>query len=147
MTKKETIQIMAMLGAFYGAGKSNPEIMAEGWYLILKSYDFETARKAVLTFAKNDTRDYATFPAVGKIVQSIEEEMRKDHAPIKEIVRAVSYGYGYDQLSDVAKDNISEDHYNEWLDMDAEEFANNAKILSEQLRNGTRGRLLEGKDA
>lgn len=138
MTKKETIQIMAMLGAFYGAGKSNPEAMAEGWYLILEPYDFEIARKAVLEFAKHDTRDYATFPAVGKIVQFIEAEMRQNKAPIKEIIRAVSYGYDYDQLSDNAKLNISEGHYNSWLDMDAEEFANSAYVLAEQLKSGTK---------
>lgn len=135
MTKHETIQIMAMLGAFYGAGKSNPEVMAEGWYLILEPYDFEVAKRAVLNFAKNDTRDYATFPAVGKIVQYIEEEMRKAEAPIKEIVRSISYGKGYDQLTEGAKRSISEDRYNSWLNMDAEEFSNKAHIMAETLRS------------
>ena len=135
MTKPETIQIMAMLGAFYGAGKSNPEVMAEGWYLILEPYDFEIALKAVLTFAENDTREYATFPTVGNIVKCIKEEIRKQKAPISEIVRAVSYGWSYDQLSENARNNISEDHYNEWLKMDAEEFANRASALAGTLRN------------
>lgn len=135
MTKHETIQIMAMLGAFYGAGKSNPEVMAEGWYLILEPYDFEVAKRAVLNFAKNDTRDYATFPAVGKIVQYIEEEMRKAEAPIKEIVRSISYGKGYDQLTEDAKRSISEERYNSWLNMDAEEFSNKAHIMAETLRS------------
>ena len=143
MTKSETIQIMAMLGAFYGAGKSNPEIMAEGWFLVLEPYDFEMARRAVLTFAKNDTRDYATFPAVGKIVQCIEEEMRKEQAPIAEVVRAISYGWGYEQLSADAKRNITEEHYNDWLNMDAEEFANKANILAGTLRAKV-GKSLEG---
>lgn len=134
MTKEETIQIMAMLGAFYGAGKSNPEIMAEGWHIILEPYDYQYAYKAVLDFAKNDTRDYATFPTVGKIVQGIEKEMAKEEAPIKEIVRAVSYGWGYDQLSKVAKANITQDRYNDWLNMDAEEFANKAGVLKEALK-------------
>lgn len=143
MTKSETIQIMAMLGAFYGAGKSDPKIMADGWYLILEPYDFETARKAVLEFAKRDTRDYATFPAVGKIVQAIEEEMRKEQAPINEIVRAVSYGRSYDQLSDVAKRNINETHYEYWLNMDAEEFSKCANILADSLK-GNRKKLVNG---
>ena len=55
MNKKETIQIMALLSAFYGAGKSDPNIMAEGWYLILEPYDFEIAKRAVLNYAKNQT--------------------------------------------------------------------------------------------
>lgn len=135
MSKAETIQLMAMLGAFYGAGKANPEIMAEGWFMILEPYDFEVAKRAVLNFAKNDTRDYATFPAVGKIVQHIEEEMRKAEAPIKEIVRSISYGKGYDQLTDGAKRSISEDRYNSWLNMDAEEFSNKAHIMAETLRS------------
>lgn len=130
MTEKETVQIMAMLGAFYGAGKSNPQAMAEGWYLVLEPYDFEIARKAVLTFAENDVREYATFPTVGNIVKCIKAEVRKQKAPINEIVKAVSYGLGYDQLSANARNNISEDHYNEWLNMDAEEFANRAKALA-----------------
>ena len=135
MTKKETVQIMAMLGAFYGAGKSNPEIMAEGWHLILEPYDFQIARKAVLSYAKNDTREYASFPTVGNIVKCIREEIGKEKAPINEIIKAVSYGWGYSQLSDNAKNNISEDHYNDWLKMDAEEFANRANALAGTLRD------------
>lgn len=145
MTKSETIQIMAMLGAFYGAGKSNPEIMAEGWFLILEPYDFEMARRAVLTFAKNDTRDYATFPAVGKIVKCIEEEMRKEQAPVAEVVRAISYGWGYDQLSSEAKALISEERYGAWMKMDAEEFANKSMIMAESLKSERR--KLENKNA
>ena len=135
MTKEETIKIMAMLGAFYGAGKSNPEIMAEGWYLILGSYDYEIASRAVLVYAKNDVREYASFPTVGNIVRCIEEEMAKEQAPIKEVVRAISYGWDYDQLSAEAKQNISKEHYDDWLNMDAEEFANSANILAESLKD------------
>ena len=141
MTKEETIQIMAMLGAFYGAGKSNPQIMADGWFLILEPYDFEMAKKAVLSFAKNDTRDYATFPAVGKIVQCIEEEMRKEQAPISEVVRAISYGWGYEQLSAEAKQNITKEHYDDWLNMNAEEFANKASVLAGTLKAKSTKRL------
>ena len=135
MTKGETIDIMAMLEAFYGQGKGNPEIMAEGWFLILESYDFQTAQKAVLNYAKNDVREYASFPTVGNIVKCIEEEMRKDNAPIKEVVKAVSYGWGYNQLSADAKQIISEDRYDSWLKMDAEEFSNKAGIMAETLRS------------
>lgn len=135
MTKSETIQLMAILGAFYGAGKANPEIMAEGWYMILEPYDFQIAQKAVLSFAKGDTRDYATFPAVGKIVQAIEDEMRKEQAPIKEVVRAISYGWGYEQLSADAKRIISDEKYKTWLKMDAEEFSNKAMVMAETLKS------------
>ena len=143
MTKNETIQIMAMLQAFYGMGKGNPEIMAEGWYLILEPYDFEIAKRAVLNYAKNDTREYGTFPTVGNIVKEIEAEMRKEQAPIKEVVRAISYGWGYDQLSKEAQANITEEHYNDWLNMDAEEFANKANALAGALKE--QKKLLEVK--
>lgn len=142
MTKKETIQLMAMLGAFYGQGKGNPEIMAEGWFLILEPYDYEIAQKAVLNYARNDTREYASFPTVGNIVKCIEEEMSKEQAPVKEVVRAVSYGWGYDQLSKDAKSIISEDRYKTWLKMDAEEFSNKAHIMAETLKS-ERKRLTE----
>lgn len=135
MTDRETIQIMAMLQSFYGMGKGNPEAMAEGWYLILEPYDFEVVYKAVLNYAKNDTREYATFPAVGNIVRCIEEEMRKEQAPVKEIVRAISYGWGYDQLSKEAQGLIDEERYKTWLKMDAEEFSNKAHIMAETLKS------------
>ena len=135
MSKAETIQLMAMLGAFYGAGKANPEIMAEGWFMILEPYDFQIAQKAVLNYAKNDVREYASFPTVGNIVRCIEEEMRKEQAPVKEIVRAISYGWGYDQLSKDAKSLISDERYKTCLKMDAEEFSNKAHIMSETLRS------------
>lgn len=142
MTKSETIQLMAMLGAFYGAGKANPEIMAEGWFMILEPYDFKIAQKAVLNYAKSDVREYASFPTVGNIVRCIEDEMRKEQAPVKEIVRAISYGWGYDQLSKDAKTLISDERYESWLKMDAEEFSNKAHIMTETLKS-ERKRLQE----
>lgn len=142
MTFDETTKIMALLGAFYGAGKANPEIMAEGWFMILEPYDFQIAQKAVLNYAKNDVREYASFPAVGNIVKCIEEEMSKEQAPVKEVVRAISYGWGYDQLSKDAKNLIGEERYKTWLKMDAEEFSNKAHIMAETLKS-ERKRLTE----
>lgn len=141
MTLDETVKIMALLGSFYGAGKSNPEVMAEGWYLVLEPYDYEVAGRAVLNYAKNDVREYASFPTVGNIVRCIEEEMAKEQAPIKEVVRAISYGWGYEQLSKEAKQNISEENYDAWLKMDAEEFANKANTLAGTLKANRTKRL------
>jgi hypothetical protein len=135
MTKKETIQIMALLSAFYGAGKSNPEIMADGWHLIIEPYDFGVAQKAVLNYARNDTREYASFPTVGNIVRCIEDEMRRTQAPIKEIVRNISYGRDYDMLTADAKNIISKERYDSWLKMDAEEFANKSMVIAETLKS------------
>ena len=143
MTKQETIQIMAILSGFYGGGKSNPEIMAEGWHLILEPYEYEVAYKAVLDYARNDTREYAQFPTVGNIVKCIENEMHKEVAPINEITRAISYGWKYDQLSKEAQANISEEHYNDWLKMDAEKFQAKVNELAGTLKAQAKQRLLK----
>ena len=143
MTKQETIKIMAILSGFYGGGKSNPEIMAEAWHQILEPYDYEVAYKAVLNYARNDTREYASFPTVGNIVKCIEDEKRKEVAPINEVTRAISYGWHYDQLSKEAQANISEEHYNDWLKMDAEEFQTKANILAGTLKKKQQKRLTE----
>ena len=134
MTEKETVQVMAMLEGFYGMGKGNPEIMAAAWHLVLKDYDFGIASKAVIEYAKNDTREYASFPTVGNIVKCIEDELKKEQAPINEVVRAVAYGWQYDQLSAEAQANITKEHYDDWLNMDAEEFANKANVLAGTLK-------------
>lgn len=136
MTKEETIKIMAMLGAFYGAGKSNPEIMATAWHLVLEPYDYPIASRAVLEYARNDRREYATFPSVGNIVAAIEDAMAKAQAPITEIIRAISYGWDYNQLTEQARATITIDAYNSWLNVDAEEFANQSEKLAESLKRG-----------
>ena len=143
MTEKETVQVMAMLEGFYGMGKGNPEIMAAAWHLVLKDYDFEITSKAVIEYAKNDTREYASFPTVGNIVKCIEDEKRKEVAPINEVTRAISYGWHYDQLSKEAQANITEEHYNDWLKMDAEEFQTKANILAGTLKKKQQKRLAE----
>ena len=134
MTNEEVIRIMAMLGAFYGAGKSNPEVMADGWSIVLEPYEFRVAYNAVIEFARNDTREYGTFPTVGNIVKYIEAEMSKEQEPINEVVRAISYGWKYDQLSTDARALITNGTYDDWLKMDAEEFANKAGVLAGTLK-------------
>lgn len=136
MTKTETIQIMAMLGAFYSGGKNDPKLQAEAWYLILQKYDFKTAQKAVLNYAENDVRDYATFPAVGVIVKEIRCQQKREARPIREIIRSISYGKEYEELGDEAQKMISEDKYNDWLNVDAELFAMNTDKYAEALSTG-----------
>ena len=143
MTKEETVKIMAMLGAFYSGGKNDPRIQAQAWHLILAKYPYDVAEAAVLHFAENDTREYATFPTVGTIVAEIKAEQMRLERPIKEIVKAISYGWDYDQLSEDARRNITEEHYSEWLHMDAEEFANKIGAFTTLLKGS---RLLENKD-
>lgn len=143
MSKQETIMLMAMLGAFYSGGKNDPKLQAEAWYLILQKYDYQTAQKAVLNFAENDTRDYATFPAVGVIVKEIKAQELREKKPIKEVMLGVQYGKNYDELSKDAKRLIGFGKYNEWLKINAEEFAANANRYAETLSTG---RLMIGHE-
>lgn len=144
MTKEETIKIMAMLNAFYAGGKNDPKTQAHAWHLVLGKYDFRLAEMAVLHFAENDNRDYATFPTVGKIVTEINAMQMQLERPINEIIRSISYGKDYEQLPTNAKNLISEDVYNDWLEIDAEEFANRTSEFTDILK-GKRDRLLEHK--
>jgi hypothetical protein len=136
MTKEETVTIMAMLGAFYSGGKNDPKMQAAAWHKILYKYDFQAAEKAVLHFAENDTRDYATFPAVGKIVQAIRIQQHRETSSIKGVIRGVAYGKRYEDLSEESKAIISKQKYDEWLAIDAEEFASKANYFADQLSTG-----------
>ena len=144
MTKEECVKILAVLGSFYGGGKTDPKAQVNAWYKILEKYPYDVADRAVFNFAENDVRDYATFPAVGKIVQAIREEEKKRNMPIKEIIRNVSYGREYPSLSDAAKKLISRETYDTWLSVDAEEFAENSAAYTLALL-GRQGRLLESE--
>lgn len=134
MTKEETVKIMALLGAFYAGGKSEPKTQAQAWYMILYKYDFDIAKNAVLRYAENDTRDYATFPAVGRIVQAIKDEEAIRKKPVDEIIKGVSYGRDYDMLSGTAKALINREKYDAWLGIDAMEFGANAMAYADELK-------------
>ena len=138
MTKEETIKIMAMLGAFYSGGKNNAALQAEAWYMILGKYDYMTAQKAVLAYAENDTREHATFPAVGVIVKEIKRQQLIENRPYKEIIRSVQYGTMYGELSADAKRIISEIQYNDLLEIEPEYFANNAMNIEKSLKNNVK---------
>jgi hypothetical protein len=102
--------------------------------MILHKYDYESARMAVLNFAENDTRDYATFPAVGLIVNEIRKAEKSKGDAISQIIIGISYGRTYDMIPDKAKALISESTYNEWLAMDAELFSIKAGTFKEMLQ-------------
>lgn len=110
MTKQETILIMAKLSAFYGQGKSDVRMMADAWHEILGEYDFMTANNAVTQFAKHDVREYATFPAVGCIVEAIE----KEQGVKQKIFNFAFNGRLYEELPMRAKEIISKEQF-EWF--------------------------------
>ena len=134
MTKNETLTILAMLNAFYAGGKYDPQQQVHAWHMILYKYDFEDAKEAVLNFAENDVRQYATFPAVGLIVNEIRKIKNRREGKVNEIMLGISYGRAYDMISDDAKNLISEEMYNEWLAIDALKFSENAGKYREILK-------------
>lgn len=144
MTKNETLMILAMLNAFYAGGKNDPQVQVNAWHMILQKYDFDDAKEAVLNFAEHDTREYATFPAVGLIVNEIRKVQKSRKDVIAEIMVGVSYGRAYDMLSNKAHMLISERLYTEWLNMKADDFQVKSGTLKQVLQQ--RQKQLGGAD-
>ena len=132
MTKEETIKILAMLNAFYAGGKNDPKQQATAWHMILSKYDYNAAVKAVLRYAENDTREYVSFPAVGSIVALIKQEQEFYNSSIKAIIHSIAYGRPYDKHS-LAMHIIPEDVYNDWLNLNAEYFSQEADSFAKLL--------------
>ena len=146
MTKDETIKVLAMLNGFYAGGKNDPRQQAFAWHLVLGKYDFNDAMAAVIRFAENDNRDYATFPAVGRIVAEIKKENTARTAAVQEVIRAISYGKPYEHMTDRAKALITQGQYAEWSRIDAMDFAYDSEKYADILRTA-QNNLLEGGDA
>lgn len=145
MTREQTIKVLELLNAFYAGGKNDPKQQVIAWHLILCDYDFEDAMNAVLNYAKNDRREYAQFPTVGRIVQEIERTAQLKELYINEVVKAIAYGRDYDDLNPPAKLLIKRESYNEWKAMDAEEYAAQSNVLAEALRGVQQQLKLKGE--
>lgn len=130
MNRTETLKIMAMLSAFYGEGKSDPEEMANAWYLILKDYDYDLTEKAVLEFARNDQRDYANFPPPGKLISEIEKQLGKYNL----IVNSAFNKTPYRELPLDCQELVNHEKYKELLLMDSEEVRENRIALIQEIR-------------
>lgn len=134
MTKEDTIHILQFLNAIYAGDKNDPVEQVSAWHLILQKYDYNDAMQAVVNFAENDTRDYASFPAVGVIVNEIRKVEKARSDAISEIIIGISYGRTYDMISDKAKALIGRATYEDWLSMDAELFSIKAGSLKQILQ-------------
>ena len=144
MTKEETLTIMALLNAFYAGGKNDPKQQATAWHMILGKYDYNAAREAVLEYAENDVRDYATFPAVGKIVEVIKAKDKERMKPLAEIKLSISYGKKYDDMPVKCKSIISREMYDTWLNVNPEEFEARSDEFISVLKNDYNRRLIAG---
>ena len=108
MTVEETMKILTILSAFYGEGKSDTRIMVAAWHEMLEPYEYYIVRRAVMNYAREDTREYASFPTPGRMIKTIESEL----AVYNEIFNSMLSQNTYDELSDKAKSIISKDRYN-----------------------------------
>lgn len=113
MNSEETLKILALLSAFYGQGKSDARQMAAGWHAILKDYSYQDAEQAVVEFARNDVRDYATFPAPGVLINQIEETRKKEHSMKCAAWINILNTDEYDQLIEEAKGWFSREQFTE----------------------------------
>ena len=132
MNQEETIKILAMISAFYGQGKADAKAMCKAWHLILQDYDFGVSQQAIVQFAKNDKRDYATFPSVGQIVAAIEKEKKLPRL----IHNLASMGELYRNLPDRGKELITEVEFEQIRKMEYEDAIkrikpNNKPLLEE----------------
>ena len=116
MTKQETLSIMATLCALYGQGKGDPAVMAEAWHEMLKEFSFEDVKAGVYNFARNDTRDYATFPGCGKIIAEVRAAQDRKIKGVTLAYEGIARNSTYDSLSEAAKAMITRERYEGLLD-------------------------------
>ena len=122
MTKTETIKIMAMLSAYYGQGKADAEAMANAWHIILKDYPYRLVEQAVIDYARNDRREYASFPSVGAIVKVVEEAQAEQRVIANKIFNALYNGKPFESLPEEYQQLCNRFVYERGLKMDEEEL-------------------------
>lgn len=132
MTYEETVKIMAMLSAFYGEGRGTARFMARAWHMVLSEFDYSDAERAVIEFAKNDKREYATFPAPGKLVEVIRNEQKKCNGLYNKLFNHVPY----EQLETWEKAMISEVQYVRGLELTDDELREKRGDIINGFRKG-----------
>lgn len=142
MTLAETIMIMAKLSAFYGQGKSDAKIMARAWHEILEPYDYKIASGAVTQYARNDMRDYATFPTAGVIVEAIEQE----YGVRRRIYNGMLAGVPYKEIGERAREIISEEDYNNGVKLGGDYLRGNKQAVIASIDGGRIEQIQEPKD-
>lgn len=142
MDKAETAQLLGNLAILYGRPKGDPEMTANVWYELVKQYDYKDAMKAMYDFARQDTRDYATFPAPGIIISFIESA-----ADYKRRLRFRTFnmmydGRPYEELPEDCQNICPKEVYERGLKMDVEELLSKKNDFINYLTN--KQLLLEG---
>ena len=120
MPKTETVKILSAIETLYPNKKKAKNTQIEVWHIILQQYDYNTAMQAVLNYAKNDRREYGSFPTAGNIIKEIEQVQATMLKPVNEILLSLQYGAPYKDLSTIGKALIDEPRYEAYKKMDAE---------------------------
>lgn len=138
MTKEEVGKVLALLTAYYGQGRTfDVRQMVEGWYYVIGEYDYNTAKRAVVEFARNDTRDYASFPTAGSVRKAIENEC---NVPNK-IFAKIRANTPYERLTQKERRYISEKAYEKALKLREEQLLDSHKTIIEYMRGNERNLL------
>lgn len=130
MTKEETLASLAHLSAFYGEGKSDVKMMVEAWHEVIGEYDYYIVKRAIIEFAKNDTRDYASFPPAGRII----EEIKKQNGMYNRIYNELLKSTDYESLSEEAKKIIKKEIYDNFMNRNYEQKLNCREDVIKMLR-------------
>ena len=94
MTRKEAAELTAIMCELFPYDKtSDISIKVQAVYLTLGEYDYRLAQRAVMEFAKNDTRQVNTFPPMGNIVEIIKRLQTEcaDKPQPKDYIRMAQY--------------------------------------------------------
>lgn len=135
MTKEEVGKVLALLTAYYGQGRSfDVRQMVEGWYYVIGEYDYNTAKRAVIEFARNDTREYASFPTAGSVRKAIENER---NVPNK-IFAKIRANTPYERLTQKEKRYITESNYKLAQGMKEEQLLDKHTAIIEHMRGNER---------
>lgn len=112
MNKKETAEIVKLMNAYFrNTGSATVATLIDAWHEALKDEDFHRTRKAVVRFAKNDRRDYPTWPAVGQIIAAIAEEKKAEDRPANLAYNAIFEGRDYEELPQEVRDRLAPEIY------------------------------------
>lgn len=154
MTKTETIKILTILSAFYGQGKSDTEIMANAWHVVIGEYEYYIAERAVYNYVRNDTREYASFPSPGNIIDEIEKESKLYNRMFNQVLnaarsilkdRAELYRSYREKIDKSGKKLISADKFVELASMREEDLLDMRDTIIEELKSKDKTMFLEQK--
>lgn len=140
MNKKETAKIVKLMNAYFrNTGTATVATLIDAWHEALKDEDFHRTQKAVVRFAKNDRRDYPTWPAVGQIIAAIAEEKKAEDRPINLAFNAIFEGRDYEELPQEVRDRLAPEKYQALQKLDPDILVQRSREVRARLKIEMRG--------